>query len=61
MAPLNNVHCRMAIEYAANKTNYADAYGGPYAGGDIATTAAPPNVVGHKSLRPVRGHHQAAG
>ncbi len=36
VAPLNNVHCRMAIEYAANKTNYQTAYGGPVAGGAIA-------------------------
>jgi peptide/nickel transport system substrate-binding protein len=44
--PLNNVHCRMAIEYAANKTNYQTAYGGPVAGGAIASTVAPPNLVG---------------
>jgi peptide/nickel transport system substrate-binding protein len=46
--PLNNLHCRIAIEYAANKTNNQTAYGGPFAGGDIASTAAPPNVVGQK-------------
>src|SRR5215471_10921095 len=46
--PLNNVHCRMAVEYAANKTNYQTAYGGPYAGGAIASTLAPPNIVGQK-------------
>jgi peptide/nickel transport system substrate-binding protein len=46
--PLNNVHCRIAIEYAANKTNDQTAYGGPYAGGAIASTVTPPNVVGHK-------------
>jgi peptide/nickel transport system substrate-binding protein len=46
--PLNNVHCRMAIEYAANKTNYQTAYGGPYAGGAIASTVALPTVVGYK-------------
>jgi peptide/nickel transport system substrate-binding protein len=49
LAPLNNIHCRMAIEYAASKTNYQDAYGGPIAGA-IATTVAPPNVVGQKSF-----------
>ena len=48
--PLNNIHCRIAVEYAANKTNNQTAYGGPYAGGDIASTAAPPNVVGQKSF-----------
>src|SRR5215471_16479111 len=44
--PLNNLHCRIAIEYAANKFNNQTAYGGKYAGGDIASTAAPPNVIG---------------
>ena len=29
VAPLNNLHCRMAIEYAANKTDLQTAYGGP--------------------------------
>ena len=48
--PMNNVHCRMAVEYAANKTNLQTAYGGPFAGGEIASTVSPPNVVGHKSF-----------
>ena len=44
--PLNNIHCRMAVEFAANKTNLQTAYGGPY-GGDIASTAMPPTVLGY--------------
>jgi peptide/nickel transport system substrate-binding protein len=48
--PMNNVHCREAVEYAANKVNLQTAYGGPYAGGAIASTVSPPNVVGHKSF-----------
>jgi peptide/nickel transport system substrate-binding protein len=48
--PLTNVHCREAIEYAANHTNQQTAYGGPYAGGAIASTVSPPNVIGHKSF-----------
>ncbi len=48
--PMNNVHCRMAIEYAANKVNLQTAYGGPYAGGAIASTVSPPTVVGHKNF-----------
>ena len=48
--PMNNVHCRIAIEYAANKVNLQTAYGGPIAGGAIASTVSPPNVVGHKSF-----------
>ena len=49
LPPLNNVHCRMAVEYAANKTNYQDAYGGPI-GGQIASTVANPSVVGYKAF-----------
>jgi peptide/nickel transport system substrate-binding protein len=44
--PLNNIHCRMAVEFAANKTNLQTAYGGSY-GGDIASTAMPPTVTGY--------------
>jgi peptide/nickel transport system substrate-binding protein len=44
--PLNNIHCRMAVEFAANKTNLQTAYGGPVAGGDIASTSMPPTVLG---------------
>jgi peptide/nickel transport system substrate-binding protein len=50
LPPLNNLHCRMAIQYAASKTNYQTAYGGPVAGGAIASTVAPPNVIGQKSF-----------
>jgi peptide/nickel transport system substrate-binding protein len=49
LAPLNNVHCRIAIQYAASKTDYQDAYGGQF-GGQIASTVSPPNVVGHKNF-----------
>ena len=47
--PMNNVHCRMAVEYAANKTTLQNAYGGPYQG-SIATTAMPPTVIGFKKF-----------
>jgi peptide/nickel transport system substrate-binding protein len=46
--PLDNVHCRMAIEYAANKINLQAAHGGPDSGGAIASTAAPPNIIGYQ-------------
>jgi peptide/nickel transport system substrate-binding protein len=42
-----NVDCRKAIEYAANKTLFQNAYGGSAAGGDIASTMLPPSVVGY--------------
>ncbi|HEX4702734.1 MAG TPA: ABC transporter substrate-binding protein [Pseudonocardiaceae bacterium] len=48
VAPLNNVDCRKAIEYAVNKTTQQTAYGGPIAGGDIASTVLPPTVVGYQ-------------
>ena len=50
VAPLNNVHCREAIEYAANKTTMQTAWGGPLAGGQIGSTIMPPNIIGYKSF-----------
>jgi peptide/nickel transport system substrate-binding protein len=45
-----NVHCREAIEYAANKTTLQDAWGGPVVGGAIASTIIPPNIVGYQKF-----------
>ncbi|MCW2721002.1 ABC transporter substrate-binding protein [Pseudonocardia sp.] len=45
VAPLNNIHCRMAIEYAADKTGYQRSYGGS-SGGDIASNLLPPLIPG---------------
>ena len=50
VAPLNNLHCREAIEYAVNKVDTQTAYGGPIAGGQIASTVDPPNIIGYKSF-----------
>ena len=50
VAPLNNIHCREAVEYAADKTTMQTAWGGPIAGGQIASTIMPPNIVGYKSF-----------
>ena len=50
VAPLNNLHCREAVEYAANKVTMQTAWGGPIAGGQIASTVMPPNIVGYKSF-----------
>jgi peptide/nickel transport system substrate-binding protein len=49
VAPLNNIDCRKAIEYAADKTGYQAAYGGP-TGGDIATNLMPPVIPGAKAF-----------
>lgn len=47
VAPLTNVACRQAIEYAADKTEMQDAFGGTYAGGDIASTTLLPGMPGY--------------
>jgi peptide/nickel transport system substrate-binding protein len=46
IAPFDNVHCRMAILYAADHESLQSAYGGPTSG-DIATTAIPPSDTGY--------------
>ena len=48
--PLDNVHCRRAVEYAADKVAYQTAYGGPIAGGNIASTVMPPGLIGYKKF-----------
>jgi peptide/nickel transport system substrate-binding protein len=50
VAPMNNVHCREAVEYAVNKTEVQTAWGGPVAGGSIASTLMVPNISGYKSF-----------
>jgi peptide/nickel transport system substrate-binding protein len=50
VAPFNNVDCRKAIEYAADKTELQTAFGGPVAGGAIASTVMPPNIIGYQSF-----------
>ncbi|HEY4851561.1 MAG TPA: ABC transporter substrate-binding protein [Streptosporangiaceae bacterium] len=50
VAPMTNLHCREAVEYAANKVNAQTGYGGPVAGGAIASTVMVPNIVGYQSF-----------
>jgi peptide/nickel transport system substrate-binding protein len=45
VAPLDNVHCRRAVQYATDKAGYQRAYGGA-TGGDIATNIMPPVIPG---------------
>jgi peptide/nickel transport system substrate-binding protein len=61
VAPLNNLHCRQAIEYAANKVTMQTAWGGPIAGGAIASTIMPPNIVGYKSFDYYNALSQSTG
>jgi peptide/nickel transport system substrate-binding protein len=58
VAPLDNVHCRQAIEFAADRVGYQNAYGGPV-GGQIATNLTPPVIPGATSfnLYPSAGNH----
>ena len=46
VAPFDNVHCRKAVEYAADHEGYQRAYGGADAGGDVATNIMPPLIPG---------------
>jgi len=50
VAPLDNIECRKAVEYAADRTTYQTAYGGPEAGGEIATGLMPPQIPGFQRL-----------
>jgi peptide/nickel transport system substrate-binding protein len=50
VAPLDNVHCRKAINYAADREGYQRAYGGPTTGGDIAAGLMPPVVPGYQKF-----------
>jgi len=52
VAPLNNIHCRMAVQYAADKVALQGARGGPIGGGDIATNMSPPSLVGFQKFEP---------
>jgi peptide/nickel transport system substrate-binding protein len=47
IAPLDNIHCRKAVEYATDKVAAQTAFGGPVTGGKIATTVLPPTVSGY--------------
>jgi peptide/nickel transport system substrate-binding protein len=49
VAPFDNIHCRKAIEYAADHTGYQNAYGGP-PGGDVATNLMPSLVPGAEAF-----------
>jgi len=48
--PLDNIDCRKAILYAADRTGYQTAYGGEFSGGQIATTIMPPMIPGYQQF-----------
>jgi peptide/nickel transport system substrate-binding protein len=49
VAPLNNIECRKAVQYAADKVGYQRSYGGA-TGGDIATSLLPPLIPGARKI-----------
>ena len=61
VAPLNNVACRRAIEFAADKQTLQTAYGGPIVGGDIASTVDPPNITGYQKFDLYKALSQPSG
>ncbi|MDP9844512.1 ABC transporter substrate-binding protein [Streptosporangium lutulentum] len=48
--PLDNIECRKAVEFAADKTGYQAAYGGELSGGAIATNLLPPSIPGAQAI-----------
>jgi ABC-type transport system substrate-binding protein len=60
VAPLNNLHCRQAVEYAADKTTIQAAWGGATSG-QLASTVMPPVVQGYKSFDLYHALSQPAG
>ncbi len=60
VAPLNNAHCREAVEYAADKTSIQAAWGGA-TDGQLASTVMPPVVQGYKPFDLYHALSQPAG
>ena len=50
VAPFDNIECRKAVQYATDKVSYQTAFGGPFAGGDIATGLLPPQIPGFQKF-----------
>jgi peptide/nickel transport system substrate-binding protein len=47
VAPFDNIECRKAVMSAMDQTSYQAAYGGPFAGGELARTVMPPQITGY--------------
>ncbi len=48
--PFDNVHCRKAVQYAADKVALQFSRGGPVAGGDFAGQMLPPTLPAYKQF-----------
>ncbi|MCX4746661.1 ABC transporter substrate-binding protein [Kitasatospora sp. NBC_01287] len=51
VAPLDDVNCRKAVEYAIDKVSVQTAEGGPVRGA-VATSVLPPDIPGYQSINP---------
>jgi peptide/nickel transport system substrate-binding protein len=49
VAPFDNIECRKAVLWAADRVGYQNAYGGP-TGGDVATNLMPPVIPGAEAF-----------
>jgi peptide/nickel transport system substrate-binding protein len=50
VAPFDNIACRKAVQFATDKVAYQNAFGGPLAGGDIASNIMPPIIPGQEKF-----------
>jgi peptide/nickel transport system substrate-binding protein len=48
--PFDNIECRKALFYAIDQSGIQTAYGGPLAGGDLASTIMPPMIPGYQKF-----------
>jgi peptide/nickel transport system substrate-binding protein len=48
--PFDNKDCRIAVQYAMDRTSYQTAYGGQFTGGQLATTLLPPMIPGYQKF-----------
>jgi peptide/nickel transport system substrate-binding protein len=48
--PFDNIECRKAVMYAMDHKSYQTAYGGEFAGGELATTILPPQIPGYEKF-----------
>jgi peptide/nickel transport system substrate-binding protein len=48
--PFDNIECRKAVMYGMDKTAYQTAYGGPFAGGELASNLMPPVIPGQEKF-----------
>jgi peptide/nickel transport system substrate-binding protein len=56
-----DIHCREAVEYAADRAAIQDAWGGPVTGGAVASTVLPPTVGGYQPADPFDALAQPGG